>query len=471
LTHTAADIAGDAAKRQAKYEMMTTSPVNRLILKMSVPTIISMMVTAIYNMADAYFVGHLSTAATAGVGVAFAYQCFIQAVGFFFGAGSGNYISRALGARKDDDAESMAITGFLTAFIIGLAVAVAGLAFLSPLSRMLGATSQILPYADSYLKYILIATPFMITQMVLNNQLRLQGNAILGMIGLVIGAVLNIILDPVFMYTLGLDVAGASLATLVSQICSWLILVYCTTRKGCVHLRLKKFRPTIQNYREIVNGGLPSLSRQLLGALATVCLNHAAVHYAVPGYEASTVAAFAIVSRIMTCAMSAVLGFGQGFQPVCGYNWGARKYRRVKDAYLFTVKTCTAGIIVMATAGILFASQIISFFRSEDPELISIGTTVLRWQCAAFPLVGLTTPTNMLLQNIRRTCMATVLAMGRQGIFFYPAIIIAPRIWGLSGLQATLAIADICTFMLALPFALKILRELDVRQAAVSGQI
>lgn len=447
--------------------MMTTKPVNRLILRMSVPTITSMLVTAIYNIVDAYFVGHLSTAATAGVGVAFAYQCFIQAIGFFFGSGSGNFISRALGARQDDKAEEMAATGFLSAFIVGAVVGICGLIFLTPLSRMLGSTEEILPHACSYLRFILVATPFMISQMVLNNQLRLQGNATYGMVGLIVGAVLNVILDPIFMYRLDMGVGGASLATFISQFCSWCTLLWFTSVDGSVHIRIRKFRPTLHNYSEIIQGGLPSLSRQVLGAISTVCLNHAAVHYAIPGFEASTVAAFAVVSRVMQCAMSTILGFGQGFQPVCGFNWGAKLYLRVKDSFLFTVRTCTTGIVIMSIFGLIFAPEIISFFRSEDPELIRIGAKVLRWQCIAFPLVGLTTPTNMLLQNIRRTGMATILAMGRQGIFFYPSILIAPRIWGLPGLQATLAIADLCTFILALPFAIKIIRELNHRAASL----
>lgn len=440
--------------------MMTEHPVHRLIIKLAVPTIISMMVTALYNLVDAYFVGNLSTGATAGVGIALAFQTFIQAIGFFFGAGSGNYISRALGARKDEYAGRMAATGFFSAMIIGIIIAILGLIFLSPLSVLLGATPDIIPYSNSYLKFILVATPFMISQMVLNNQLRLQGNARQAMIGLTAGAVINIILDPIFIFTLNLGVAGASLATCISQIISWAILLWVTTRKGNVHIRFTNFAPTFERLKEIVYGGLPSLSRQILGSISSVMLNWAAAAYALPGHEASTIAAFAIVSRIMLFAMSLILGFGQGFQPICGFNWGAGLYNRVHQSYIFTIQTSTFALIIMSTLGFIFAQEIVTFFRSEDPELIAIGTRVLRWQCLGFPLVGLTTPTNMLLQNIRRTVSATILAMSRQGIFFLPAIIIAPRIWGLSGLEATMTIADTCTFLLALPMAIKIIKEL-----------
>lgn len=449
---------------------MTQRPVDRLILKLAIPTIISMTITAMYNLADSYFIGHLSTQATAGVGIAFAYQSFIQAIGFFFGSGSGNYISRALGAKKEQNAEKMASTGFFSALLAGIAIGLAGLIFIKPLATLLGATPDIESYAIDYLKYLLIAAPFMISQMVLNNQLRLQGNASQAMIGLVSGAIINIILDPVFIYTLELGVSGAAIATLVSQIISWSILLIVTTFKGNVHIRIKQFRPTIYYYRNIFGGGIPSFLRQSLGCVATVLLNWGAAKFALPGQEASTIAAFAVVSRIMMFAMSIILGFGQGFQPVCGYNWGAKRFDRVKASYLFTIKTSTLAIIAMSVTGIIFAPQIVAFFRNEDPLLIEIGARVLRWQCLAFPLVGLTTPTNMLLQNICRTLPATILAMSRQGIFFIPAIIIVPRLFGIHGLEATMAIADFCTFLLALPFVIGILNELSAKEKVSNKQ-
>lgn len=458
------DSSADIEKREAKYRRMTETPVRRLIVTLAVPTVISMMVTALYNMVDAWFVGNLSTEAVAGVGVAFAYQAFIQAIGFFFGAGSGTYMSRALGAKNIDGAGKMAATAFFTALIISTVVAVLGLIFLSPLSRLLGATPDVLPYSNSYLRWLLVATPFMVSQMSLNNQLRMQGNAMFAMIGIASGAVLNVALDPLFIFVLDLGVAGASLATLVSQVCSWVLLYWGTTRKGNVHIRFSNFAPSKQLYKDVMSGGLPSLMRQSLGSISTIFLNWAAAKYAVPGCEASTIAAFAVVSRIMLCAMSAIIGFGQGFQPVVGFNWGAGKYRRVRKAYQFTMNATFVVILILSTLGFIYAEQVVSFFRSEDPELIRIGARVLRWQCTAFILVSVTTPTNMLYQNIRRTVPATILAMGRQCLFFYPALLIAPRIWGLDGLMATLALADLGTFLLSIPFCISIIRELIARE-------
>ena len=454
----------DQRKLEERYRMMTQDPVKRLILKMAVPTIISMLVTSIYNMVDSFFVGHLSTEAVAGVGVAFAYMAFINACGFFFGHGSGNYISRALGARHTENAGKMAATGFLSPLIFGAIAGVTCLIFMSPLSRALGATDQILPSTNAYLRYIFLATPFMMSSLTLNNQLRLQGNARFGMIGIASGAVLNMILDPIFIFVLDLGVSGASLATAISQCFGWCLLLWGTSREGNVHIKLRNFTPTKEYYVQIIRGGLPSLTRQALAVLATICLNRMAVHYAVPDNEASTVAAFSIVNRVMMMCVSVIIGLGQGFQPVCGYNYGAKLYGRVKESYIFCMTLSTAVLVVLSTLAYLFAPDIIALFRSEDPELIQVGSHVMRWQCIAFPLMGVCTTTNMLLQNINYTWQATFLSMCRQGICFLPAVFIAPWLWGLTGLEAAQAIADTMTFLISLPFSMKIIKELSSKE-------
>ena len=454
----------DQRKLEERYRMMTQAPVRRLILKMAVPTIISMLVTSIYNLVDSFFVGHLSTEAVAGVGVAFAYMAFINACGFFFGHGSGNYISRALGARNAENAGKMAATGFVSPLILGTMAGMTAFAFSSSLSRALGATEQILPSANAYLRYIFLATPFMMSSLTMNNQLRLQGNARFGMIGIASGAILNIALDPLFIFVLDMGVSGASLATAVSQCFGWCVLLWGTSREGNVHIRLRNFTPIWEYYQQIIRGGLPSLARQALAVVATICLNRMAVHYADPGNEASVVAAFSIVTRVMMMCFAVIIGLGQGFQPVCGYNYGAKLYHRVKESYLFCITLSTAVLIVLATLGYLFAPDVIALFRSEDPELIRVGSHAMRWQCIAFPLMGLSTTTNMLLQNINYTWQATFLSMCRQGICFLPAVFIAPWLWGLTGLEAAQAIADAMTFLISLPFAIQIIRELSAQE-------
>ena len=454
----------DQRKLDERYQMMTQAPVKRLILKMSVPTIISMMVTSIYNMVDSFFVGHLSTEAVAGVGVAFAYMAFINACGFFFGHGSGNYISRALGARRTENAGRMAATGFLSPLILGAVAGLLALAFSSSLSRSMGATDEILPSANAYLRYIFLATPFMMSSLTLNNQLRLQGNARFGMIGIASGAILNIVLDPLFIFVLDLGVSGASLATAVSQCFGWCVLLWGTSREGNVHIRIRNFTPTWEYYKQIINGGLPSLARQALAVVATICLNRMAVHYADPGNEASTVAAFSIVTRVIMMSYALIIGLGQGFQPVCGYNYGAKLYGRVKESYLFCLTLSTAVLMVLAVLEYVFAPDLIALFRSEDPELIRVGSHAMRWQCIAFPLMGMCTATNMLLQNINYTWQATFLSMCRQGICFLPAVFIAPWLWGLTGLEAAQAIADALTFLISLPFSIWIYRTLSTKE-------
>ena len=301
----------------------------------------------------------------------------------------------------------------------------------------------------------------MMSALALNNQLRLQGNAGYAMIGITSGAVLNIILDAVFIIGLDMGVTGASLATLISQIVSWIILLIGTRMGGNVHIRLKNFTPTLEHFKQILDGGLPSLCRQVLACTATICLNHSAAIYATAGNEASTIAAFAIVSRCMMFAFSIVLGIGQGFQPICGFNYGAKLYKRVRESYTFTMSIMTMFLLISGTLGFIFAPEIIRFFRSEDPELIAIGTRVMRWQCISFPLIGLSTSTNMLLQTLRITLPATILSMCRQGIFFIPILYIAPLFLGLQGVEMTQAIADVLTFLLAIPMAVKFYKSIN----------
>ena len=448
----------DEQQRHERFVMMTESPVRQLVMKMAVPTIISMMVTALYNIIDAFFVGHISTEATAGVGVSFAYMTFINAIGFFFGHGSGNYISTALGAKKYGDAEKMAATGFFSSMGMGTIAAVVGMFFLSPLSRMMGATPDIVPYSNDYLLFILIGTPFMMSSLTLNNQLRLQGNARYAMVGIATGAVLNIILDALLIYGFDMGVMGASLATCISQMVGWFVLLLGTEKSGNVHIRFRNFTPTLRSYIDIFNGGLPSLCRHVFVCISTIMLNRYAAFYAAPGTEASAIAAFAIVSRVMMFAFSIILGIGQGFQPVCGFNHGAGLHERVRKSFIFTTQLATIILIVISIAFAIFAPDIVSLFRSEDAELVRIGSRVLRWQCLSFPLIGVSTVTNMMYQTTRKTLVATLLSMGRQGIFFIPTIMILPLFIGFQGVEMTQAVADALTFLLALPFAIKEMR-------------
>lgn len=315
------------------YVHLTTTPVPRLITSLAVPTIISMLVTSFYNMADTYFVGKINTQSTAAVGIVFSVMSIIQAVGFFFGHGSGNYISRKLGAQETESAEKMASTGFFFALFIGAALAVLGLLFLTPLSLALGSTPTILPYTERYLGIILLGTPFMTASLVLNNQIRFQGNAAYAMVGIVSGAVINVVLDPILIFVCDMGISGAALATVVSQICSFILLLYMGRRGGNIRIRYRNFTPTLAFIKEIIGGGTPSLTRQGLASVATILLNVAA-----GAYGDAAIAGMSIVTRISMFINAFLIGFGQGFQPVCGFNYGAGLYARVRQGFWFCVK-------------------------------------------------------------------------------------------------------------------------------------
>ena len=440
--------------QEQKYKTMTEAPVKGLIVKLAIPTMISMLVTSFYNMADTFFVGKLGPSATGAVGVVFSVMAIIQAVGFFFGHGSGNYISRALGAHDVSGAESMAATGFFSALIGGTVIMIGGLLFLEPLALALGSSKTILPYAVDYLRWILIGAPYMTASLVLNNQLRFQGNAVYAMIGLVSGAVINIALDPLLIFTFDLGVSGAAIATIVSQLVSFVILFIGIFRSNAIDIRIRNFKPTVERYKIIINGGSPSLFRQGLNSVATICLNVAA-----RAYGDYAIAGMSIVTRIMQFANSCLIGFGQGFQPVCGFNYGAKKFDRVREGFWFCVKLSTAVLLVLAAACFAFAPAIVSLFQ-DDPGVIKVGRIALRLQCITFPLAGWIVMSNMMSQTIGKAIPASFLAMARQGLFFIPAVLILPHCLGILGVELSQAVADAITIAVAIPLQLKIMREM-----------
>lgn len=450
---------GAEEQRQQKFERMTKTPIPRLIGELAVPTIISMLVTSFYNMADTFFVGKINTSATAAVGIVFPLMAMIQAFGFFCGHGSGNYISRQLGAHNFEDASRMSATGFVSAFVLGLGILVVGFLFTDPLLRIMGSTETILPYARSYMRIILIGAPYMTASLVLNNQLRFQGSAFYSMIGITTGAVLNIGLDPLFIFVLDMGVAGAALATIISQFVSFCLLIAGTFRGGNLRLNLKDFSPSLKYYQNIVKGGAPSLFRQGLGSFATVCLNLMA-----GPYGDAAIAAMSIVTRISQFAASVVIGFGQGFQPVCGFNYGAKLFKRVQEGFWFCVKFCTSVLLVAAVCGWIFSPNLIGIFLKTDPLVIEYGSQALRLQALTFPLVGWITISNMMLQTIGKTVKASLLAMSRQFLFFVPVILTLPGFLGILGVQLSQPIADFCSFLLAVPLSISVLREMSREQ-------
>ena len=442
--------------QEQKYREMTETPVGRLICKLAFPCIISMLVTAFYNMADTFFVGMLqSNSATGAVGVVFSLMAIIQAVGFFFGHGSGNFISRELGKQHFEEASNMAATGFFAALAAGALICILGQIFLEPLARMLGSTETILPHAMAYLQVILLGAPWMTASLVLNNQLRFQGSAMYAMVGITSGAVLNIGLDPLLIFVFDMGVAGAAWATIISQFISFCLLAAGCARGGNLRIRISRVQRSWFYYGMIIRGGLPSLARQGLASVATICLNHAA-----GPYGDAVIAAMGVVQRITMFGASAMIGFGQGFQPVCGFNYGARLYHRVKEGFWFCVKSSAVFLLAVGVLGIVVAPDLVALFR-DDPDVIACGAAALRFQCATLCFQSWIVMSNMMLQTIGRTVPATFVAMARQGVFFIPLVWILSAALGVLGIQIAQSVSDALTLACAIPIQLRVLRQME----------
>lgn len=472
----------------SSYNKMLKEPINKLILRLSFPSIISMLISSFYNIVDTYFIGKLSTSASGAIGIVFSFTAIVQACAFFFGHGSGNFISRKLGENSYDEAEKMASIGFYSALFLGTIIMVLGLIFKRPLSFLLGSTKTILPYTIDYLKFILLGVPFSMASFVMNNQLRFQGKAFYGMIGIGTGTVLNIVLDPIFIFIFKLGIQGAALATIISQLVSFIILLVLYHYNSNINLNLKKIRPSKKDilliryktyfntkstsiqknashcmthmkatryFLEIIRGGTPSLCRQGISSLGTICLNLAAHPY---GDEA--IAAMSIVSRITYFGLAAMIGFGQGFQPVCGFNHGAKNYTRVKQAFWFCVKFGTITMLILSIMFGIFSKKLITIFLENNSKVIAYGTVALRLQCISFSLNSWITICNMMQQNLGKVFSASFLSMARQGILFIPLVYILPPLFGLHGLFLVQPLADLLTFLVSIPLQLRVMRML-----------
>ncbi len=443
-----------------RREYLTTTPIPELILTLAFPTIMSMLVTGIYNTADTFFVARVSndptvnTAATAAVGLVFTVMALIQATGFFCGHGSGNYLSRMLGAENYKEADEMASTGFALAIILGVIFAIVGNVFLTDIASALGAKSaQSLAFTKDYMRIILLGAPFMMAQFVINNQLRFQGSAYYAMIGLMSGAVMNMVLDPLLIMGFRMQVTGAAIATVMGQVTSFVVLLIGTTKGENIKLSIKNVRLNIHYLLEIVNGGIPSLFRQGLAAIATLLLNRTA---GAIGSDAA-IAGMSVATRIMMLMASALIGFGQGYQPVCSFNYGAGLLKRVKDGFNFCVKYSTLFLIGIGAVCYYFAPNLIALF-SKDQAAVEVGIKALRFQCITLFLSGPIVISNMMLQSIGKGVKASITASARNGICFIPLILLLPRLFGITGVEITQSCADILSTLIAVPLAYSELR-------------
>ena len=443
-----------------QYKLMTETPVSKLIIRLGIPTTISMLVTNIYNMADTYFVGTLGTSASGAVGVVFGLMAIIQACGFTFGHGAGSIISRRLGARDNDTANFVASASFFGAIATGALISVFGLLFSNPFLRLLGSTDTILPFARDYAFWILLAAPIMTATFVLNNILRYEGKASLAMIGLTSGGILNIFGDWLLVSKLGLGIDGAGISTAVSQIISFSILFSMfLRRKTQSGISLRYLKKGVPHLKSILATGFPSLMRQGLSSVSTMLLNNLA-----GGYGDAAVAAMTIVNRICFFIFAVGLGIGQGYQPVCSFNYGAKKYDRVKKGFFFTWIAGEAFLSVLAVCGLFLSDHLVGIFRN-DPSVIEIGSFALKAQLIALFFQPLSICSNMTFQSVGKNKSATFLSALRSGLVFIPVMVILSNVMGLTGIQISQTVTDVITFFVSVPFMLSFFRGLPKEDA------
>lgn len=439
-----------AERERKQFVKMTQMPIARLVILLGIPTMLSMMVTSLYNLADTYFVTMLhDKSATASVNNLLGLMSVIQAVGFTYGMGSGALVSTLLGKRDREGADKVASSAFFIAVASGLLIAVVGLCFLEPLMKLFGSTqAQTLAYSKHYGLFTLLSAPIMCMSFVMNNVLRAEGKAVLSMIGLVVGAVINVALDPLLIFVFKMGFLGAPVATFISQIISFCVLLSMFLfRRTIIRLRVRSISKEFSVYWKIIATGFPSFCRQILASVCTVFLNNIAYKYG----KTDAQSALGVVQKMFMLAFSISLGIGQGYQPVLGYNYSAKRFDRVRKAYLFTLAFSTGLMTAFAIVCGIFAPWIMELFN-QDGKAGEIGKLTLQLQSIAMPLLPLNFMAGLSYQVVGNKALASLISISRQGLFYIPAVLILPAIWKLFGVQSCQAISDVLAFFFALPF-------------------
>lgn len=457
MKHFSSLIAPKEQTPEEKRREMLERPVGPLILSLAAPSIFANVVSTVYNLADTYFVGQMgSTSASAAVGVAFVTSTIIQAIAFYLAQGTGIHMSRCLGAGDTDRASVFVNTGIAGTVVFGAVFALVGHLFLDQLCFLGGATPTILPYARTYISVILFGAPFIASGFLMNMQLRFQGESFYSMLCMVAGAVLNTILTPLLIFPLGLGIAGSALATVISEAVSFFLLLYEMKKAGITKLGLQYVRiPDRIMLRQINNGGVPSFTRQVMLGVATSLLNNAAAPFG-----DAAIAGIAVVQRITSVANFFQIGIGQGFQPIVGYNLGAKRYARIREAYSMAIKACFVSVAAIGVITFAFAPQLIAVFR-DDPAVVAFGTLTLRLQSITMPFTGVAMATNFLLQTSGKMWRATLLGACRLGLVLGPVVLVLPPVLGMLGVQIAQPVTDVITTLIALPLAANVMREFN----------
>lgn len=447
-----------------KMELLASVPVPKALLAMGIPTMIGMMINALYNIVDAYFVGGLGSSQMGAISVAFPLGQVVVGLGLLFGNGAASYISRLLGNGDKEKADQVASTALYSSVMLGVVVIVIVVIFLRPLLMFLGATESILPYALSYTSIYVGFSIFNVFNVTMNNIVTSEGAAKTTMGALLIGAFLNILLDPFFIYTLGLGVAGAAIATAISQIVSSCVyLIYILRKKSVFTFSPRSCRCSKENMSEILKIGVPTLIFQVLTSLSISLINMEA-----RGYGDSVIAGMGAVTRIVSLGSMMIFGFIKGFQPIAGYSYGAKKYGRLQEAIRISLLWSTVFCALFSLVIILFPGGIISQFTNEDHQLIQIGEQALRANGFSFLLFGFYTVYSSLFLALGKAQEGFVLGACRQGICFIPVILLLPIFLGLDGIVFAQPVADVLSAVIALVMAMRLRKELAMEKADIA---
>ena len=458
-------MAKSTAQQDQRKTMMLTQPISRVIPKMAIPTIVAFLITSIYSLADTYFVSSLGTNATAAVSVNASLDQLIMMTGSMLAMGANSYIARLLGEGEEKKASRVLSTAFFLAMAMGATLTLFGSIFMTPMVRLLGATPTCEQYSIDYATYVLLAAPFMASNFVMNQCLRSEGSATLSMIGMGIGGVLNIILDPIFIFTLDMGVAGASLATAISKWISFAILAFpYVTRRSMLHLSIRNFHFCRDIVGKIVSVGSSSLFRNGLAVVAGIMLNSIAGNI-----SDSILAGIGVSTKIMMFPFCIILGFGNGFQPVAGFNWGAKAYDRVTESFRFSSWVSLIASGIMALVIWVCSDTIILLFAGTDPEMRELGRLCIRLQCLALPIHAWVAMVNMLCVGLGNAGGALVLSTARQGSCFIPILYPLAFFFGASGVVSVQAIADILTLLPAIPIAIAMTKKVKKAKEALAA--
>ena len=440
-----------------KMELLGSTSIPKALLAMGIPTMIGMLVNAFYNLVDAYFVGGLGESQMGAISVVYPLGQVVVGLGLLFGNGAASYISRLLGRGDKENADKVASTALYSSVSVGAVIIIISMVFLHPILKLLGATDSILPFAATYASIYIVSCIFNVFNVTMNNIVTSEGAAKTTMCALLTGAVLNIALDPLFIYVFDLGMAGAAIATAISQVVSTCVyLTYIFRKKSVFHFRVKDCTYTKETMSEIFKIGIPTLVFQILTSVSISLINNAA-----GDYGDSAIAGMGVVTRLISMGSLSVFGFIKGFQPIAGYSYGAKKFDRLREAIKTSILWSTAFCVIFGVILALFPTAIVSQFTKGDAEMIRIGAASLRANGISIMLFGFYTVYSSLFLALGKGREGFILGACRQGICFIPVILLLPIVWGLNGIMYAQPIADVLSAVITVFMAIPLHKKMN----------